>query len=108
MNPRGDLVSGCWIGSFGSAIRGLPISPPDDPPETPEFAIDDQIGAYLANAGDLADLLSGNHALLGAVVAHVLADVDGIEVHLERLIRDNPAAMERIVREAEESLRYVP
>ena len=96
------------MSAYAARIATLPASyyePPDELPEVPEFAIDEQLDAYCKNPGDLADLLSQNHPLLIAVCTHMLADCDGIETHIERMIRADPAAMERVVREAEESLR---
>lgn len=63
-----------------------------------------EVEAYASDAGSLADLCSESHALLIAVLTHVLADVDGIEVHIERLIEADNGAMTRIRREAEKAV----
>jgi hypothetical protein len=63
-----------------------------------------EVEAYASDAGSLADLCIESHALLIAVLAHVLADVDGVEVHIERLITSDHAAMKRIRQEAERAV----
>ena len=75
---------------------------------SPESAIEDRIEseveAYAANANDLADLCSSSSALLIAILRHVLADCDGVELHFESLIRADRPAMERIAKEAQASI----
>jgi hypothetical protein len=69
-----------------------------------EERVEAEVEAYASDAGSLADLCSTSHALLLAILTHVLADVDGIEVHIERLIEADKGAMERIRREAEKAI----
>jgi hypothetical protein len=66
-----------------------------------EERVEAEVEAYASDAGSLADLCSTSHALLIAILAHVLTDVDGIEVHIERLIKADKRAMDRIEIEAE-------
>jgi translation initiation factor 2B subunit (eIF-2B alpha/beta/delta family) len=73
---------------------------------SPESAIEDRIEseveAYAANANDLADLCNSSHFLLIAILRHVLADCDGVELHFESIIRADAHAMERITKEAQQ------
>lgn len=75
-----------------------------------EARIESEVEGYAANANDLADLCSSSHFLLIALLRHVLADCDGVELHFEALIRSDRAAMERITREAQayvaEQIKY--
>jgi hypothetical protein len=63
-----------------------------------------EVEAYASDAGALADLCSTSHALLIAILQHALSDIDGFEVHVEKAIKADPRAMERIWREAEKAI----
>lgn len=67
-----------------------------------EERTDFEVENYASHADILADLCSESHNLLLAILTHVLADVDGIEVHIEKLIEADRGAMDRIKVEAQE------
>lgn len=67
-----------------------------------EERVEVEVENYASHADILADLCSESHNLLLAILTHVLADVDGIEVHIEKLIEADKGAMERITVEAQE------
>lgn len=69
-----------------------------------EERVEAEVEAYASDAGALADLCSESHSLLLAIFRHVLADVDGIDVHIEKMIEADTSAMERIRREAEKAI----